>query len=238
MVGDLLYNTKGPEIACPQPIHPLPKWINMNGWEDDEDKTTLEGDKKRIAPIPGPTYIDDNIDSDEELSFPHQSLLSFILSPDPDPEELPAPFFHPSSDPIPPPHTSTSLSPEAWDLPLPCFDPNPNSPLVPDVEPRSHLSGFERPPSPWPDSFGSIMFPNSGNLPPPGFEIHDRIGVGGFWQFPGPLDCRQDQPSNRGARGHAYWRLDGGFWEAALSGEREVSGSEHYRRSLDWTWDR
>ena len=176
----------------------------MNGWEDDEDKATLEGDKKRIAPMSGPTYIDNDIDNDEELNFPYRLLPSFILSPDPDPEELPAPFFHPSKDPTLPPHPLTSLSPEARALPLPCFDPNPYSPL-PDVGPRSNPSGFERPPSPWLDSFGSIMFPNSGNLPPPDFEIYDRIGVGGFWRFPGPLDCRQDQPSNRGARGHAYW---------------------------------
>ena len=243
VVGDLLYNTKGPEIACPRPIHPLPKWIDMAAWDDDEDETTLEGDGERIAPMPVPTYIDADYegeerfdeDYDEELDFPHRFLPSFILSPDP--EELPAPFFHPLGDPELSSHAPTSLSPEARNLPQPCFDPSPYSP-VSDVGSRSSLPGFDRPRSPWLDSFGSIAFPNSGNLPPPDFEIHDRIEVGGFWKFPGPLDCRQDQLGSRGARGHAYRGLDGGFWEAAESGEREASGSEHRRRWPDWTWDR
>ena len=45
-------NTDRPEIICPQPIHPLPKWIDTTEREDDKDETTPEEDEERSELTP------------------------------------------------------------------------------------------------------------------------------------------------------------------------------------------
>ena len=235
VVGGPVSNTNRPEIVCPRPTYPPPKWIDITGWEEDEERDDL---------TPGPVNADNDTDwegvewSDEEdwsegLDDPRRFLPSFILSPDP--EELPAPFFHSSSDSTPSSRMLASLSPEACDLPQPCFDPDPYSP-VSGVSSRSSALGPGRLRSSRSDSFGSIVSPDPGDLPPPDFEIYDRIEVEGF-EFPEPLECHQNRLGKRGTRGHARWGLGEGLWKAVTSAGRKVSGSGHRRRWLDWTWD-
>ena len=238
VVGGPVSNTNRLEIVCPRPIHPLPKWIDMTCWEDDEAE-------ERTNLTPGPVDTDTDIDTDweggewsheaygEGLDVPRRFLPSFILSPEP--EDLPAPFFHPSSDSTPSSHTLASLSPEACDLPQPFFDSDPYSPIS-DVSSRSSISGPGQPRSSRSDSFGSIVSPDPGDLPPPDFEIYDRAEVGGF-EFLEPLDCHQDRLGKRGTRGHAHWGLGEGLWKAVTSAGRKMSGSGQRRRWLDW-WDR
>jgi len=244
VVGGPISNTKRPEILCPRPIHPPPKWIDATRWEDDEDETIPEEDEERIDLTPGPVDADsdtdwegeewsDEEDYDEEFDVPRRFLPPFIVSPDP--EDLPAPFFHPSSDSTPSLHTFASLSPEACDLPQPCFDSDPY-PLVSDASSRSGIPGPGRPQSSRSDSFGSIVSPDPEDLPTPDFEIYDRIEIEGF-EFPGPPDCHQDQLGKGGSRGRAHWRLGEGLWKAVTNVGRKVSGSGHRQAWLDWSWD-
>jgi len=244
VVGGPVFNTNRPEIFCPRPIHPPPNWVDMTRWEDDGGETTPEEDGERIDLTPGPVNADndtdcvgeewsDQEDYDEEFEVPRRFLPSFILSPDP--EDLPAPFFHPSSDSALSSHTFISLSPEACDLPQPCFDSDPY-PLVSDTSSRSGVPGPGRPQSSRSDSFGSIVSPDPEDLPTPDFEIYDRIEIEGF-EFPGPLDCHQDQLGKRGTRGRPRWRLGEGLWKAVTNAGRKVSGSGHRRGWLDWSWD-
>jgi len=248
-------NTNRPEIVCPRPIHPLPKWVDTTEWKDDEDETTPEEDEERIDLTLGPVDADNNTDwegeesSDEDTDWegeelsdedydegfdvPHRFLPSFIISPHP--EDLPAPFFHPSNDSTPPSHTFASLSPEACDLPQPCFGSDPY-PLVSDASSRSVVSEPGRPQSSRSDSFGSIVSPDPEDLPTPDFEIYDRIEIEGF-QFPGPLNFHQDQFDQRGTQGRARWGLGEGLWKAVTNAGRKASGSGHRRGWLDWSWD-
>jgi len=213
----------------------------MTGLEEDEDKTTPEVDEGKTELTPGPVDTDTDTDWEGEEWFDEEDygegfrfLPSFILSPDA--EDLPAPFFHPSGNSTPLPRTLASFSPEACDLPQPRFNPGLYSP-VSDVSSRSSVSGPSQPRSSRFDSFGSIVSPNPEELPPPDFEFYDRLEVGGF-EFPGPLDCRQDRIGKRGTRGHTRCGLGEGLWEAVKSPGRKVSGSKHHRRRwVDWTWD-
>jgi hypothetical protein len=248
VVGGPVSNKNRPEIVCPRPIHPLPKWIDVTEWQDDEDETTFEEDEERADLTPDPFDTDTDTDTDtdwegEEWSdeadygegrdIPRRFLPPFILSPDA--EALPAPFFHPSSDSLPPSCTFAPLSPEASDLPQPYFDPEPYSP-VSDVGWWPSVPEPSRSRSPRSDSFGSIVAPDPEDLPPPDFETYDRIEIEGF-EFPKSLDCHQDRLGKRGTRGRARWGLDTGLWKAVKSAGRKVSGSGNRRRWLDWTWD-
>ena len=233
-------NTNWPEIACPRPIHPLPKWIDVTGWEEDEDEMTPEQDEGRSDPTPGPVDSDndthwegeerfDEEDYDEEFDVPRRFLPSFILSPDP--EDLPAPFFHPT----PSGHALASLPPDARDLPQPRFDSDPYSP-VSNVSSWSNAPGLDRPSrSSRCDSFESIVSPDPEDLPPPDFEIYDRFEVGVF-EF--PLDRHQDRLGETGARDRARWGFGKGLWKAMTGVGRKMSESGHRRRWLDWTRDR
>jgi len=222
VVGGPVSNTNRLEIACPRPRYPLPKWIDMTGWEDDETEATPEEDVERTDSTPGPVDNDtdwegvewsDEEDYDEEFDVPHRFLPSSILSPDP--EELPAPFFHPASDSTPPSRILASLSPEACDLPQPRFDTDPYSP-VSNVSSRSNVPELSHPRSSPCSSF-DIVSPDPEDLPPPEFEMYDRF------EFPGRLDRRRD-------------RLGEGLWKVVTGGGRKVSGSGHRRRWLDWSW--
>ena len=209
----------------------------MTGLDDNEDKTTLEVDEGKTEMTPGLVDVDTDTDwegeewFDEDYGEGFRFLPSFILSPDA--EDLPAPFFH--GDSTPSPRTLASLSPEARDLPQPGFNPGLYSP-VSDVSSRSSVSGPSQPLSSRFDSFGSIVSPDPEELPPPDFEFYDPPEVGGF-EFPGPLDCRQDRICKRSTQDRTRCGLGEGLWEAMKSAERKVSGSRHRRRWLDWTWD-
>jgi len=243
--GPVLNANYWPEIACPRPIYPLPKWINMAGWADDEEKTTPEQNEKRSGLIQGPIYSDNDIDIDREgdgwtdeenygegLDTPHRFLPSFILSPDP--EDLPAPFFHPSSDPTPSPRTLSPLSPDACDLPQPYFDSDPFSPMS-NVSSLSNVPGLDRSRrSSRSDPFEPVVSPDPWDLPPPDFEVYDQLEVGGFG-FPGPFDRYQDRLGERGARDHAGLALGRRLWKVVIGGGRKVSGPGYPRKWLDWT---
>ncbi|KAF9647712.1 hypothetical protein BDM02DRAFT_3129548 [Thelephora ganbajun] len=240
VVGGPVSNANQHEIVCPRPIHPLPKWIDMSGWEDDEGEAIPEEDQERSDLTPGSADNDNDNDNDwkekeewsneedygEEFDIPRRFLPSFILSPDP--EDLPAPLFHLSSDSTPSPRTLTSLSPDACDLPQPHFDSNPY-PLVLAVNSRSSVPGVDRLRSPQLDSFESIVSPDPEDLPSPDFEICDRSEVGGF-ELPGLPDHHQDRPDKRGTRDHAGWGFGEGLWKVVTGGGRKVW--------LDWDWDR
>jgi len=242
--GPVLNTSYWPEIACPRPIYPLPKWIDTAGWEDDEEKTMPEQDGERSDLIQGPVDNDNDTDTNwkgekwsgeedygEGLDTPHQFLPSFILSPDP--EDLPAPFFHPSSDPTPSPHTFASLSPDACELPQPRFDSDPYSPIS-NVSSPSNLPGLDSSWSSRTESFESVVSPDPGDLPPPDFEVYDQLEAGGF-EFPEHLDRHQDRLGERGARDHAGLALGERLWKVVIGGGRKVSGSGHPRKWLDWT---
>ena len=189
VVGGPAPNAKRSEIICPQPIHPLPKWIHMTGWEDDWDRPTTEEDEKGSDLTPDPEDLDIHadwegegwFDEEEDYDAQRRCLPPYFLSPDP--EDLPAPFFPPSNGP--PPTSLTPLSPDADDLPQPHFDSDPYSP-VSTVNSRSSVPGLDRTWSSQSDSYESIISPDPAELPPPNFGIYDRFEVGVF-KFPGPL---------------------------------------------------
>ena len=199
----------------------------MTEWEDDEDEPTNEEDEERSDP----EELDADVDweggrcfEEEDYDVPRRFLPSFLLSPDP--EDLPAPFFPPSTRSLLPPLSLASLSPDADDLPQPHCDSDPYAPVA-TVDSRSSVPGLDRTRSSRSDSFESIISPDPADLPPPDFEIYARFGVEGF-KFPEPHDR------------HHVWL---GFGE----GRREVvigeggmglgSGAERPRRWLDRTWD-
>lgn len=210
----------------------------MAGWEDDEYETTPKEDEERTILTPGPVDNDndtdwegeessDEEDYDEERDVLHQLLPPFMRSPDP--EDLPAPFFPPSSDPTPSSRTFASLSPKACDLPQPCFSTDPDSP-VSNASSWPSVPGLGYPRSPWSDLF---LSPDPEDLPPPVFEIYDRAEAGEL-DPSGPFGHCPDRSGERDTQGHAR-RLDEGSWKAVTSEERKVSGSGN-RRWLDWIW--
>ena len=160
-------------------------------------------------------------DHDPESRF----LPSFLFSPDP--EDLPTPSFHPSSNSL------ASLSPDASDLPQPRFDSDPYSP--PSVaNPGSSVPGLD-----WSsrfDSFESIAAPDPEDLPHPNFEIHERFEVGRLG-FPGPQDRHQDW-LKRGIRDHAGRGLGEGLQEVVIGDGRKVLGAGRRRRRPDRARDK
>lgn len=222
VVGGPAPNVKRPEIICPRPIHPLPKWINMTGWEDDEDETTTEEDEERSDLTPDLEDLDDEVDwegeewfDEEDYDTPHRFLPPFFLSPDP--EDLPAPFFPPSNNPIPPPPSPAPLSPDADDLPQPCFDSDPYSPIS-VVNSQSSVPGLDRTRSSWSDSFESIISPDPEELPLPNFGTCDRF------KFP--------EPHDRHHVGLGFGKGQRGF---VIGEGRRALGAEYPRRLPDWT---
>ena len=221
VVGGPVSNTNRLGIACPRPIHPLPKWIDMTEWEDDEDEERTDLTPAQVNTDWEGMEWSDEEDYDEEFDVPRRFVPSFILSPGP--EELPVPLFHPSSDSTPPSLILASLSPEACDLPQPRFDSDPYSP-VSTVSSRSNVPGLSRPWSSRSSSFGSIASPDPEDLPRPDFEIYDRFEVGGF-KFPQRLDHHQDWFGERDARGHARQGIGEGLCKVVTGGRRKLSES-------------
>lgn len=225
VVGGPAPNAKGPEIICPRPIYPLPKWIEMNGWDDDEDETTSEEDEERSELVSDPEDLDDEVDwegeewfEEEDYDAPHRFLPSFLLSPDP--EELPTPFFPPSNNPIAPPPSIAPLSPDADDLPQPHFGSDLYSPIS-VVNSQSSVPGLDRTRSSWSDSLESIISPDPEELPPPNFGIYDRFEVGVF-KFPEPHD-----------RHHAGLGFGNGRRGVVIGEGRGMLGAGYPRRRLD-----
>jgi hypothetical protein len=203
----------------------------MTGWDDDEDETASEEDEERFDLTPDPEGTDNGVDWEgggkrwaeeddygEEFDVPRRFLPSFILSPDP--EDLPAPFFHPPSGSPPSLCSLASLSPDAGDLPQPHFDSDPYSP-VSEVSSWWSTPGLDHSRSSLFNSSGSTVAPDPEDLPPPDFGTYDRYEVGGF-KFPEPGDRRQDRTRPRGARDHAGWGLGEGRREVVASGGRKV----------------
>ena len=207
IVGGPVSNTNRLEVACPRPIHPLPKWIDTNGWEEGEEQTRLEEGQGRFNLTPSP------------------ASPSYIISPDP--EELPAPFFPPS------PCTHDSLSPNACELPQPRFysDPRPPAPAT-----NSWLSAprsIPQPPS-WYGRLEPIAFPDPEDLPPPNFQIYARFEVG-VLEHPSPPDRHQDRIDER-TRGHSGRGLGEDLWKVGIGGRRRVSGPRHRHKWHDLAW--
>lgn len=233
VVGGPVFNTNKPEIVCPRPIRPLPKWVTVK-WEDEEEETTPKEDEERSTLAPGPIDNDTDNDTDleggeksdeedyeEELHVAHRLLPSFVLSPDP--EDLPAPFFHSSRDPTPSSHAFVSLSPDACELPQPRFDSDPYSPASNASSWSSRTGSSE-----------SIVSPDAEDLPPPDFEIYDRLEVGGF-EFPGPLDHHQDRLGEGRIRDRPRRGLGEGLWKIITGAGKKLSRSGHRRKWLGWT---
>ena len=227
VVGGPAPNAKRPEIICPQPTHPLPKWINMTGWEDDEDETTAEEGEEGSDLTP--EILDDEVDwegeewFEEDRDASRRFLPSFIFSPDP--EDLPIPFFPPSNHPIPPPPSLAPLSPDADDLPQPHFDSDSYSPIS-VVNSQSSVPGLDHTRSSWSDSFESIISPDPEDLPAPNFGIYDRFEVGVF-KFPGPHDHH-----------HFGLGLPKGLRGIVMGEGRRALGDKYPQRWLGWTRDR
>ena len=205
----------------------------MTGWEDDEDETTTREDEGRSDLTPDSERDDDQEEEEwsgeEDYDLPRRFVPSFIFSPDP--EDLPTPFFEPSSGSRPSPFSLASLSPDAEDLPQPHFDSDPH-PSVSVVNSRSNLPGLG-----WSlrsDSFESIVAPDPEDLPPPNFDTCDRFEVGGF-KSPGPHDRHQDWIGDKGTRDHVG---RDSWWEIVMGEGRKVSGAGRRRRRPHRAWER
>jgi hypothetical protein len=227
VVGGPVSNTNRLEVACPQPIYPLPKWIDTTGWEEDEENPDLTSN-----PVGNGADAEAEEDNSEEFDVSRRFLPSFILSPDP--EDLPAPFFPTSRDPTPSPWTLASLSPDACDLPQPRFD---SDPPVFAVNSRSNTPGIDPRPSLRFDSFGSIVSPDPEDLPPPIFGSCARFEARGLNQLLQPPDCNRNRVDERAARApNIGWSLGDGLLKFVTGGGgRKVSGSRHHRKWLGWT---
>ena len=203
VVGGPISNTPRLEVICPRPTHPLPKWIDTTGWEDEEERFDL---------TPSLTSNVDDTDwenSSEELDDTRQSLPLCMLSPDAD--DLPPPFFPPSRGSTPAPRTLASLSPGACNPPQPRFDSNPHPPIfVVNTQPSGLVAAPQH--SPRSDSLEPTMFPGAWDAPPLNFEIYAQFGVGMF-SYPSLPGCHPDQVEVRGARDHTRRGLGKGLWK-------------------------
>ena len=176
------------KIACPRPIYPPPKWIGTIEWEDDEDEETSEGDEVRseMTSCSTDSDIDWEAEFDEEFYITPRFLTSSSISPDA--ENLPSPFFPPSRDSSPSPDPFASLSPDAGDLPQPYFDCDP--PVFAANSPPT-VRGTEAVPrpSPWPGVLEIIVSPDPEDLPLPCFGVRAQLGVGSFEHLGDPDFC-------------------------------------------------
>lgn len=195
------------KIVCPRPSYPLPKWINVSDWEDDEDETSSEEDEEMTS---------SSVDSDifwggkeeiyEDFDIVPRFLTSFTISPDA--ENLPSPFFPPSRGSTPVSNTFTSLSPDANELPQPYFD---SDPPVFVVNATTNVRGIDSRSSPWSNALEPMVAPNPEDLPPPCFEVYARPEDKGLNDLV-PLDC-QNRANKKGVLNtRAHWTRDKVPW--------------------------